>query len=634
MGFVPHGKRFAKQRAGCYLLAMNCLPVVDRELRVAARKRNTFWLRVGAAITGVLIGSACFLLTDIYQVGTAQVGSVLFAVLTWACLIVGLSAGLFFTSDCLSEEKREGTLGLLFLTELRGYDVALGKLLATSLRGFYALLAVLPIVAITQLMGGISGAQYWKSSLAIVNGLFVSLAAGLFISAVSRDSQKALAGTFGMVLLLSAGGPLFDELLSSAKPGNQTFWSVSSPAFALAAASEVGRTPYWAGLAISNLIGWTLLVAACALVPRSWQDKQRVGPGPPLSFKYENSTKYRARRALMERNPVTWLGCLERWQARIIWGIGLLCSAGFAALLAVGQSEYWFFWYYLGGVLPLILYLCAASQSSRFLAEARRSGFLELMLVSPLSHKQIVSGHWRALRRMFGWPVLLILGLCVAGSCLAQLSYQRIISNTMAGMTTTGTTNLAGASAGTNQATNWVISTTTTQSVTVNVQPLALATSVTGISITAWHAVGVVVSASVGAAAVVGNLLALCWFGLWMGLTSKTANLATLKTILFVQVIPYCAITMITMASAGLFIGLMSVKMNSPATWLLWFPLVSAVLSATIALIKDAGFIVWSRKKLLSAFREQATRTPGQPHFTEPSPVATVPAPPVLPAQT
>jgi hypothetical protein len=31
---------------------MNCLPRVDRELRVAARKRSTFWLRVVAAVTG------------------------------------------------------------------------------------------------------------------------------------------------------------------------------------------------------------------------------------------------------------------------------------------------------------------------------------------------------------------------------------------------------------------------------------------------------------------------------------------------------------------------------------------------------------------------------------------------------
>ena len=144
-------------------------------------------------------------------------GSELFSVLTWLCLAAGLSAGLFFTSDCLSEEKREGTLGLLFLTDLRGYDVALGKLLATSLRGFYALLAVLPILAITQLMGGITGAQYWKSSLALVNALFVSLAAGMAVSALSRDSQKALMATLFVLLLLALGGPLADAIIAGTK---------------------------------------------------------------------------------------------------------------------------------------------------------------------------------------------------------------------------------------------------------------------------------------------------------------------------------------------------------------------------------------------------------------------------------
>ena len=130
--------------------------------------------------------------------------------LTWLCLAAGLSAGLFFTSDCLSEEKREGTLGLLFLTDLRGYDVVLGKLLATSLRGFYALLAVLPILAITLFMGGVTGAQYWKSALALVNALFFSLAAGMAVSAVSRDSQKAMMGTLLVLLLLALGGPVAD----------------------------------------------------------------------------------------------------------------------------------------------------------------------------------------------------------------------------------------------------------------------------------------------------------------------------------------------------------------------------------------------------------------------------------------
>src|SRR5213083_5357 len=171
---------------------MSVLPIVRRELRVAARKRITFWLRVASAITAVVLGSGCMLMGGWQGVRTAQMGSILFHALTWTCLAAALGAGLFFTSDCLSEEKREGTLGFLFLTDLRGYDVVLGKLLATSLRGFYALLAVFPILAVTLLMGGVTGMQLWKTSLALVNALFISLAAGLFVSAISRDSQKAL----------------------------------------------------------------------------------------------------------------------------------------------------------------------------------------------------------------------------------------------------------------------------------------------------------------------------------------------------------------------------------------------------------------------------------------------------------
>src|SRR6266571_8100124 len=142
---------------------MSVLPIVRRELRMAARKRSTFWLRVVSAITAVALGSGCLLMGGWQGVGTAQMGSILFYALTWTCLAAALSAGLFFTTDCLSEEKREGTLGFLFLTDLRGYDVVLGKLLATSLRGFYALLAIFPVLAVTQLMGGVEATQFWKT---------------------------------------------------------------------------------------------------------------------------------------------------------------------------------------------------------------------------------------------------------------------------------------------------------------------------------------------------------------------------------------------------------------------------------------------------------------------------------------
>src|SRR5256884_5455765 len=159
---------------------MTFLPVAERELRVAARKRSTFRVRVIAALVAWIIGSGVLVLSRVGPgFGTPSLGKGLFGVLTWLSLAVALSAGLFFTADCLSEEKREGTLGFLFLTDLRGYDVVLGKLLATSLRCLFGMLAVFPILAITLLMGGVTGLEFWKAVLALVNALFLSLAAGL-----------------------------------------------------------------------------------------------------------------------------------------------------------------------------------------------------------------------------------------------------------------------------------------------------------------------------------------------------------------------------------------------------------------------------------------------------------------------
>src|SRR6185369_10360009 len=151
---------------------MTFLPIVERELRVAARKRVTFWLRVAAALVALVIGAGFLLIASAEAGGRMPLGRALFGTLTWMSLGGALSAGLFFTSDCLSEEKREGTMGFLFLTDLRGYDVVLGKLLATSLRCGFAFLAVYPVLAITQLMGGVEPGQFWKTLLALTHALF------------------------------------------------------------------------------------------------------------------------------------------------------------------------------------------------------------------------------------------------------------------------------------------------------------------------------------------------------------------------------------------------------------------------------------------------------------------------------
>jgi ABC-type transport system involved in multi-copper enzyme maturation permease subunit len=609
---------------------MNFLPIVSRELRVAARRRGTFWLRVAAATTAVVIGGGFVLLNQVTGAPMANLGSHLFDVLTWLCLAAGLAAGLFLTSDCLSEEKREGTLGLLFLTDLQGYDVALGKLLATSLRGFYALLAVLPILAITLLLGAITGAQYWESALALINALFLSLAAGLAVSAVSRDSQRALTGTLFVVLLLALGGPLADTIIAGAKNSNfQPLWSLSSPAYVLTAASTQGRAAYWQALAVTHLIGWALLALACSLVPYSWQDRRRGGRSITGSWAYAwryGGTRRRRtlRRKLLDLHPVTWLACRERWQSQGVWIMALLAVGGLVTVLVEMQArEGWIMWSYFGKLFTLILYLWTASQACRFFVEARRSGLLELLLASPVSGGQIVRGQWRALLRMFGLPVALLVGVHFVGSALAQLGYQRMFSQastvTMAALTNRTST-------ATSQ--TFAVSSTVVVSTKAGTNATPALARFQGPT-TPGQVVMALLGAFATGAETLANLAALCWFGMWMGLTSRTANLATLKTVLFVQVIPWFVIAFGTgMVVMGLFAGLMAGRsFAQPAAWVAWWPLLNALLSAGAEVAKDIGFIAWSRNKLYTSLRQQAACGFGQPRFVVPPRMA----PPVLP---
>src|SRR5882762_2346062 len=178
---------------------MRFLPIVGRELRVVARRRGTYWLRSGVAL-GVVIAATWIFLMSLRD-PPREVGQIIFYVLTGASLFYCLLAGVRSTADCLSEEKREGTLGLLFLTDLRGYDVVVGKLVANSLNAFYGVLAVVPVLGIPLLMGGVTVGEFGRVAAVLVNSLFFSMSVGMFASSVSKLSRKAIGATIFLLLI-------------------------------------------------------------------------------------------------------------------------------------------------------------------------------------------------------------------------------------------------------------------------------------------------------------------------------------------------------------------------------------------------------------------------------------------------
>ena len=261
---------------------MTLLPIVERELRVAARSPLAFWLRVLAALVTVLIASGFLLFGAVGLVSPAQLGKTLFTLLSLLVFLPLGLAGMFFTADCLSREKREGTLGLLFLTDLRGLDVVLGKLTASSVRAVFSLLATFPVLALPLVMGGVTGGDFWRTVLALVNALVLSLAAGMFVSSLSRDARRAQSATFVLVLMVNVVPLILDGIMAAWRGVSaMAVFSEFSPAFAFYSArnSAAFASHYWPALALNLTATLVLLGLSCVILPRSWQERARLNSG-------------------------------------------------------------------------------------------------------------------------------------------------------------------------------------------------------------------------------------------------------------------------------------------------------------------------------------------------------------------
>ena len=303
---------------------MTLLPIVERELRVAARQKITWLSRLAGTVFGLLI----FVFLEVLLMlsgasGVSSPGEIEFTVLKWLAFTFAAAAGVFLTADAVSEEKREGTLGLLFLTDLRGYDVLIGKLLSHSLRAAYCLLAAFPILGLPLLVGGLGIREFSLSLLVIGNTLLFSLSLGLLVSTLSREYLKALNGVVLLGLLFYLGLLFADSALAGIKGGPfQPIFSLADPAWLLGETGSTITREFWKSLAIQHALAWTFLLLACVIVPRAWQDKTSVPRhsrfGLARRFRFGGPRfRERLRRRCLEIGPIHWLALRDRWLPRM-----------------------------------------------------------------------------------------------------------------------------------------------------------------------------------------------------------------------------------------------------------------------------------------------------------------------------
>lgn len=391
--------------------------LVDRELRAAARRAGTWWWRIGGPLA-LCVGTLVPVLPSIHGAPPAFQGEALFTALTYAVWFGCWMAGVVLTADALARERREGTLGLLFLTDLSAGAVVAGKLASGSLQGLGAVVATLPLLALPMMLGGVSPGEWLRAAVVCLLTLWISLNAGLLCSAFQARALVALGWTLLVLVVLTGMVPVVLALGVEHFPWEGLNWlpAVCTPAGGLGFLSDSayrsGPGWFWAWAGVQFALGLCASAGTRTRVHRLWRETEgstqtgRIQRWRDLWRRWMRVRSLGERTRWLDRAPYAWRLLRmrgDRWIPWVALGSLVLLWVCIAWKWQLIQEATWLF-LFVGAAL---LKAAILSQTVSLLAEDRRDGGAELVATSPQGPEGLWKGHWLALQRLWLWPLLL-----------------------------------------------------------------------------------------------------------------------------------------------------------------------------------------------------------------------------------
>jgi ABC-type transport system involved in multi-copper enzyme maturation permease subunit len=345
---------------------------------------------------------------------TARFGLLVFQISS----LVQLALLLFFSSlsaaSAITQEKDRRTFILLLLTDLRNYEIVLGKLLGSLMQIAMLLAGTIPLFALGLLLGGVGPHQVIQSVVVLAATAFAAGSLGGLVALWREKTFQALALTVLFLVLylclvhgLSILPYLTDRVSLNTVRTAQTWLE---PFLALQAVLEppieAENLPAAYGFALAMLVLGTMLNLWGMLCLRIWNPS-----GEPIMQRErkedtEDDEKERARahaapgelRAVWG-NPILWREIMTRAYGRrpvlvkLAYFVVLTLVCWFAlAPLWGGEVRYAFAAAY--GLIPVgvLSLLLVAAQAVTAITSERDTGALDLLLVTDLSPNEFIFG--------------------------------------------------------------------------------------------------------------------------------------------------------------------------------------------------------------------------------------------------
>ncbi len=335
------------------------------------------------------------------------------------------------TADCISRERREGTLPLLFLTPLKAHDIVYAKGLAHVLRALTFWLAAVPVLTIPFIAGGIGWLEVLMSVLINLCSLCLAATAGLLASARSRVWTRALALALALAFVfLLAFLSILPVLLNFAAP-KRTWLYTELPNFFHGYVIALNLRNAWpdflgvirqphqrvamllgAGASVILAFLFVLNGVAAWSLNRKWQEQPASARAVWLSNKlfrpvlFQNVLR-RWLRWVLQRNPIGWLE-QRSWSGRlVVWSWFAIVMCIYSSLFS-NLSLYQRGFHDAQGFLATLLAGSIALSAAGSFRRERETGVLELLLVAPLRESQIIWGRVRGIWAQFAPAIALL----------------------------------------------------------------------------------------------------------------------------------------------------------------------------------------------------------------------------------
>lgn len=336
----------------------------------------------------------------------AQFALFLFQTLTLLQLILIPFFAALSAASAIAQEKDRRTFVLLLLTDLRSYEIVLGKLIGSLLPMAVLLLGMVPVLATLMLLGGIAPVQILEATLVIGSA---SLAAGALGNVVALWREK----TFQVLALTVLFLVLYECLVNLVPFLPEAEWFAPSvwqkwldPFQALQSVMTSvpeSRSSAVYGFALMMLLFSAALVLVGIRGLRVWNPS-----GEPIMQRErpedEDKDRIRAHAApglprTVWVNPILWREIRTRAYGRRTLLVKLAYAVAVALICAYALAPFWtstgrtaFFAAY--GLVPvgIISLLLISAQSVTAITSERDCGALDLLLVTDLTPQEFIYG--------------------------------------------------------------------------------------------------------------------------------------------------------------------------------------------------------------------------------------------------